>query len=267
MEDRIMQIVLGKESNEVTWRSMIYELVKTEQMDPWDVDVSVLSKRYVQMLKKLKELDFRVSGKMVLAAAILLKLKSNLLVGEDMAELDRLMAPQDEESMSEGFYDELDSYGKGEYTDYSPQPLTPRTPQPRKRKVSIYDLIISLQKALEVRDRRVVRRTPRMTLEMPKRKIDMGKLIEDVYGRVTSLFKPNNRLTFSQLLPKDATTEAKVLTFMPLLHLAHAGYRKLDLLQQEHFGEIDIMLRDGLGAEQSGISSLNNAGSEENPAK
>ena len=76
MEDRIMQIVLGKESNEVTWRSMIYELMKSEQMDPWDVDVSVLTRRYVHMLKKLKELDFRVSGKMVLAAAILLKIKS-----------------------------------------------------------------------------------------------------------------------------------------------------------------------------------------------
>ena len=85
MEERIMQIILGKESNEVTWRSMIYELVKSEQMDPWNVDISVLSKRYVQMLKKLKELDFMVSGKMVLAAAILLKMKSNLLVGEEMA--------------------------------------------------------------------------------------------------------------------------------------------------------------------------------------
>ena len=108
MEDRIMQIVMGKESNEVTWRSMIYELVKSEQMDPWDVDLSVLSKKYVQMLKKLKGLDFRVSGKMVLAAAILLKMKSNLLVGEGMAELDWLMTPQDEQSVNEGFYDELD---------------------------------------------------------------------------------------------------------------------------------------------------------------
>ena len=99
MEDRIIEIVLGKESNEITWRSMIYELVKNEQLDPWDVDISILSKRYVQMLKKLKELDFRVSGKMVLAAAILLKMKSTLLVGEDMAELDRLMAPQDEDAV------------------------------------------------------------------------------------------------------------------------------------------------------------------------
>src|SRR3989338_7805342 len=211
MEDRIMQIVLGKESNEVTWRSMIYELVKSEQMNPWDVDVSVLSKRYVQMLKKLKELDFRVSGKMVLAAAILLKMKSNLLVGEGMAELDRLMTPQDEESMNEGFYDDLESsYGQGAHEEYQPQPLLPRTPQPRKRKVSIYDLVISLQKALEVRDRRVVRRMPRGTIEVPHRKVDMGKLIGEVYGRVMSMFNPQAKLTFTQLLPPEATKEAKI---------------------------------------------------------
>ncbi len=244
MEDKIIEIVLGKESNEITWRSMIYELVKSEQMDPWDIDLSALSKKYVQMLKKLKDLDFRVSGKMVLAAAILLKLKSNLLVGEGMAELDRLMAPQDDEAMNAGFYDELDSYGKGEYADYQPQPLLPRTPQPRKRKVSIYDLVISLQKALEVRDRRVVRNMPRGTIEVPKRKVDMGALIGEVYGKMTSWFAANNKLTFTQLLPPDANKEAKILTFMPLLHLANVDYRKLDLVQQENFGEIEIVLHN-----------------------
>ncbi len=242
MEDRIMEIVMGKESNEVTWRSMIYELVKNEQMDPWNVDVSVLAKKYVQMLRKLKELDFRVSGKMVLAAAILLKMKSSLLVGEGMAELDRLMNPQDESSY-DGFYDELDRAYSGQNANDVFEPLLPRTPQPRKRKVSIYDLVISLQKALEVRDRRVVRRMPRAAMEMPQRKIDMGKLITEVYNKVRSIFNLQNKLTFTQLLPPGATKEAKILTFVPLLHLANVDYRKLDLLQQENFGEIEIILR------------------------
>ena len=156
------------------------------------------------------------------------------------------MSPQDEDSMNEGFYDELDSAYAKEQSQYSPQPLLPRTPQPRKRKVSIYDLVISLQKALEVRDRRVVRNMPRGTIEIPHRKVDMGKLIGDVYGRVMSMFSQQSKLTFTQLLPQDATKEAKILTFMPLLHLANVDYRKLDLLQQEQFGEIEIVLRDGL---------------------
>ena len=83
-------------------------------------------------------------------------------------------------------------------------------------------------------------------MEIPHRKIDMGKLITDIYSKVTSLFNPQSKLTFTQLLPPDANKEAKILTFVPLLHLANVDYRKLDLLQQEHFGEIEIVLRDGL---------------------
>jgi len=92
--DRILDIVVEKD--EVTWQTMIYELVKHEGMNPWDVDVTLLARRYIQMLKKFKELDFRVSGKVVLAAAILLKIKSQKLLQDDIGELDRLMrAPLD----------------------------------------------------------------------------------------------------------------------------------------------------------------------------
>src|SRR3989344_3442829 len=238
MEDRIMQIVLGKESNEVTWRSMIYELVRSEQMDPWNVDISVLSKRYVQMLRKLKELDFRVSGKMVLAAAILLKMKSSLLVGEEMAELDRLMAPQDEEALNEAFYDDLEGTypGKEEY-----HPLMPRTPQPRKRKVSIYDLMIALQKALEVRDRRILRSIPSVKVEVPEKKVDISKLIADVHNRIKSYFSTAaGKLTFSKLIEGEGKAD-KIYKFNALLHLANVDHRQVDLVQEEHFGEIEIV--------------------------
>jgi segregation and condensation protein A len=241
MEDRIMDIVMGKVGDEVTWRSMIMDLVKSEGMDPWDVDISALSKKYSMMLKKLTELDFKVSGKMVLAAAMLLKLKSNRLVGEEMAELDRLMSSQDEDN-AEGFYDDLESSYSDTNYDEGTQPLIPRTPQPRKRKVSIYDLMISLQKALEVRDRRVVRSVPYVNVKIPERKVDMSNLINDVFGKVSSLFKVNKTISFSQLVPVDASKETKVLTFMPLLHLANADYRKIDMSQDEHFGEIVITL-------------------------
>src|SRR3990167_3010217 len=88
--ERIFNILLSK-ADEVTWQSIIYELVKTEQMDPWDIDISLLTQKYIDMLRTLKEHDFRISGKVLLAAAILLKMKSNKLVGEDLSELDRLL--------------------------------------------------------------------------------------------------------------------------------------------------------------------------------
>ena len=74
------------EKDEVTWQSMIYDLVRTEQMDPWDIDVSKLTKVYIETLKKLQQINFRITGKVVLAAALLLKIKSSRLVGRDIEE-------------------------------------------------------------------------------------------------------------------------------------------------------------------------------------
>ena len=232
--ERIFKII--HDEDEVTWQRLIYELVKTEQMDPWDINVSLLTKKYIEIIKHLKELDFRVSGKVLLAAAILLKIKSSRLLHEDLSEFDRLLTETGE------IADELDFEEVGpERREEEKYPLIPRTPQPRKRKVSIYDLVEALEKALEVKRRRVLNSIPPMNLEAPKKTRDITQVITDVYGRIKSFFYKNNsnKVLFSQLTPSEAK-EDKVFTFVPLLHLTNQ--RKIDLHQHEHFGEIEIML-------------------------
>ena len=103
MHDRIFNLLV--EQDEISWKSMIFNLVKKEGLDPWDINVSSLAEKYIKKLKELKELNLKVSGKVVLAAAILLRLKSNKLVGDDLDEFDRLFAGS--EVSEEEFYDEL----------------------------------------------------------------------------------------------------------------------------------------------------------------
>lgn len=233
--DKILDIIVEKD--EVTWQSMVYELVKHDNMNPWDVDVTLLSKRYLQMLKKLKALDFRVSGKVVLAAAILLKIKSQRLLSDDISELDRLMSP--EEMSEEEFYEDLEAASRvsGEETPA----LIPRTPQPRKRKVSIYDLMIALQKALEVRDRRILRSIPSVKVEIPERQVDISKLIEDVYCKIKNYFSETTEKLFFSKLTQGLDRKAKIHNFNALLHLANVDQRKIDLVQQEYFSEIEVV--------------------------
>jgi len=50
MEDQIYNMLL-KES-EVTWKDIIYNLIKTEQMDPWDVDITKLTQKYIATVKE-----------------------------------------------------------------------------------------------------------------------------------------------------------------------------------------------------------------------
>jgi segregation and condensation protein A len=200
------------------------------------------------MLKKLREMDFRISGKVVLASAILLKLKSDKFLDDDIAVLDNLISSLDDPG---DLLDELPLDSPKRERILAPG-LMPRTPQPRKRKVSMYDLIEALEKALEIENRRPVYVEPSIKVKMPENFIDMGELIQGVYQKVQTYYDTNNhdeekgkphRLTFSELIPSDSK-EDKVYTFIPLLHLENQ--RKVDMYQQVHFGEIEIELLKNL---------------------
>lgn len=232
--EKILEIVIDRD--EITWQSIIYDLIKSEQIDPWDVNISLLSQHYIERIKRIKELDLRLSGKVLLAAAMLLKIKSNRLVGEDLDMLDSLMSGSPEE---DGAFEELGMWEQKPKQDIPG--LIPRTPQPRKRKVSIYDLINALEKALEVKERKVLRSIPPMSIEIPTKTRDVGEVIKGVYLKIKGFFLRNTGqgLTFSQLVPSDSK-EDKIFTFIPLLHLT--TQRKIDLEQKEHFGEIEVML-------------------------
>lgn len=241
-QDYLFELLFDKD--EVTWQTILYELVRTEKMDPWDINISLLAQRFLDMLKTLKEMDFRISGKIILAAAVLLKIKSNRLLGEDLAYFDGLFEEQEEE---ESLLDEIQSTEQQE--DLSDVKLIPRTPQPRKRKVSIFDLVNALQKAIEVKRRRVMRDIPSIEIEIPKKKVEISKIIKNTYGKIKHFFLNDKyrKLTFSQLVPSD-NKQDKVFTFIPLLHLTHQ--RKIDMIQYQHFGEIEIELLKSLNKKE-----------------
>ncbi|MHA1409623.1 MAG: segregation/condensation protein A [Candidatus Odinarchaeia archaeon] len=235
MQERIFNLLFNED--EITWQNIIYDLVNSEEMNPWDVDISLISQKFLQRIKKLKETDFRISGKVVLASAILLKIKSNHLLVHDISALDSLINSQ--EMDEDAFYDELEGEIE-ENPKYESKPLVPRTPQPRKRKISVFDLVNALEKAIEVQDRRIINKSKAPAVEIPQKSLDMSVVIKEVYKKVTAFFKKNkNKLTFTQLLPSESK-EDKVLTFIPLLHLDNQ--RKVNLLQEKHFGEIEVKL-------------------------
>lgn len=244
--EHIYDILMDKD--EITWQSLLTELIKTEQMDPWDIDVSLLTKKFIETVKELKELDFKVSGKVILAAAILLKIKSNRLVGEDIEYLDRLMSQQEEEELLS--FEETVAPRPAEDI---PKDLIPRTPQERKRKVSIYDLMQALERALEVKRRRVLRSIPPMEMELPKRKRDISEIIKEVYMRISQFFLGESKtpLRFSSLTPSNSK-EDKIATFVPLLHLATA--QRVGLHQEKHFSDFEITLCKGSQLQEEPIA-------------
>jgi segregation and condensation protein A len=233
--------------NQINWQNMLYELVKQENMDVWNIDISKIANKYIEMVKTLKGLNFHVCGKIILAAAILLKLKSEQLLNGDIENFDLLFAKSNDEntwSELEGFFEGAGLGLRQDLEELRKQkPLVvPRSPQPRQRKVSIYDLISALEKALESNVRKPLHLHSN-NFKLPDKKVDISVVIKDIYAKVIDFFEAEQQrnITFSELLPENPTNFDKVYTFVPLLHLTND--RKIDLLQNEPFGEIEITLR------------------------
>lgn len=226
--------LLLKES-EVTWQDILHQLVKEEQMDPWDVDLTKLTQKYIGTIKKMKEMDYFISGKVLLASAILLKMKSNRLVQEDINNFDAFLFHQEQEEFQE----------LGEYLPYHEHKveipkLGVRTPQARKRKVSLSDLIGALEKALRVDTRRKLRLQKFLSWNapsIPEKKVDIHLLIDEVYKKLVLLFKQRKMIPFSEVDPGKGKEET-ILTLLPLLYL-HNG-KKVHLEQEQAFSEIEI---------------------------
>ena len=235
MEEKLYSLLVDQD--EISWKSLLVELVHSEGMSPWDVDITKLTNRYIERLKDLKNADLKMSGKVVLAAAILLKIKSKRLVGEDLDEFDRLLASSEE--TSDEMYDSLaQELKQGELHNLpaSAFELNPRVPQGRRRKVSIYELVSALEKALEVKQRRQ-NRLHISDIPMPQSKFDITTAITGLFNKILSFFGMVKEIKFSQLV-ENKTKEQKVYTFIPLLYLSNQ--RKIDLHQDEAFGEITI---------------------------
>ncbi len=230
MHDQLLDMLMKED--EITWQTIIYDLIKSEQMNPWDIDISLLTKKYLETIKRLQELNFFISGKVLLASALLLRIKSHKLLTEDILALDALLYPSEE-------YEELDEYDYKKGKDIEIPPLAIKTPQARKRKISVNDLIAALQKALEVNKRKILRRMEyrNINIKIPERKIDITKLIKELYGKILNFFKTKEKITFDELVMSNRR-EDKILTLVPLLHLDHQN--KVIIDQKTPFGEIEI---------------------------
>jgi segregation and condensation protein A len=246
MQEELFSIITNRET--ITWKSMIFELISQHSMDPWDINISLLTKGYLKLIKKLEAFDFFLGGKVLLAASFLLKLKSVKLVDEHISEFDQLIAEAqrtDADFISDfygGLEDEWTDSAEYVAPEEETPALHPRTPQPRKRKVSVYDLVDALQRAIDVHDRKVLRQLNAPEMTIPEKKRDISDTIREIYERIVAFFrKKGKRLTLGELIPSD-NKEDIVQTFIPLLHLSHIDQRKIDLYQKEHFGEIQIQL-------------------------
>tara|TARA_Y100000034_G_scaffold35372_2_gene43371 strand:- start:312 stop:1148 length:837 start_codon:yes stop_codon:yes gene_type:complete len=227
-------------SREIGWQDIIYDLINSEQLDPWNINITILSDKYLEKIEKLEETDFLISSKVLLAAALLLRIKSEVLLNKYIKSIDEILFGKKETKKQILERIELD--------EEIPE-LIPRSPIPRFKKVTLKELIDSLNKAITTENRRIKKEIinknalRESSFSIPKRKFSIKDKIRDIYQKLTIHLDEENgkkRVSFTEFIGMG--NEEKIILFSSLLHLDNQ--KKIWLEQDSHFEEIHIWMKD-----------------------
>lgn len=224
-------------SKEIGWKDIIYDLINTEQLDPWDIDLSILTEKYFQKIQEMEERNFFISSKVLLAASLLLRIKSEILLSKYIKSIDEILFGNKTELKKQTFE-------RIELEDEIPE-LIPRSPLPRFKKVTLKELLESLNKAIITENRRIKKEIVNKnalresSISLPKRKFSIKDKIIEITNKLEMHFKSkqeHKKITFTELAGENR--EKRIEHFSPLLHLENQ--KKVWLHQQSHFQEIHI---------------------------
>lgn len=212
------------------WRDLLFELVDSNKLDPWNIDIAVIAEEYAHAIKKMKVLDLHVPANIIFAASVLLRMKSETLqIFEDM--------------------NQANSGEEGEAADIIPvsHPEVPgiifklRT-QP-KRKITLEELMDALEEAMKMQEKKEKHYEEyNAPLLIKISREDIGSRMHKVFDMIKSRMDAYKMVTFADL-SMQAGNEGSILldVFVPLLFLAHRDY--IMLSQDNFFGEIFVRLK------------------------
>ncbi len=223
-----------------TWREMLMDLVHQQKLDPWNIDVVDIATKYLERIRSLQMGDLRVPANLILAAAILLRFKSDMLSLEEQVQQATL-----ETYMDEGGPVEIPI-------------LELRSRIPPKRRVTLDELVTAMEKVLHEQQERENRPAPPVlvpaSLEIKLAEFNMDEHLEHVRVKIHQRLDAEGLVTFSALLDKP-TREETVFTLLPLLFLTQKG--AISMAQDPFFGEIFIRLRQQEAAKTDNKMMMN----------
>lgn len=219
------------------WEGTLRRL--TQDMDPWDIDVAELARRYRHMIEALRELHFEIPGRMVLTCSILLRMQSDALLAAARP------TPQNE------LFEELEQAVEDEATAWE-EPVTPpefslpllRQPH---RQVTLTDLCRALASAMRVSSRRAARHRERIEAGDDDVLFDQfqiggngfGERLLGLFDRIKRLLSGVRAISFFRLLDRG-DKEERIERFFEVLHLSAQG--EIACTQEEFLGDILITL-------------------------
>ncbi|MEM5812845.1 MAG: segregation/condensation protein A [Candidatus Aenigmatarchaeota archaeon] len=208
----IKTIIVGAD-----WEEVLTTIIEEEDIDPMDIDIVKLVDAFLNYLRTLKKFDFRIPARFILIAAILLRMKCEVLKIKDIEE-------KEEKKVT---------------IDINVPLIELPVIRIPTRPIVLTELIDALNKVIQFEERKKIRalRLRRAVEALIEEEEDIEIRINKIYEEI----KTRGIKKFSELV-EEWKREKIVYKFIPLLHLDQAG--KIRCEQPEEFGEIFINLRE-----------------------
>jgi len=214
------------------WKILLYDLVKSNEFDIWNIDIVKLTNSYLEKIKELKTENLSIPANALLAAAILLKLKAYSLKLTSVNDNDEepLVIPKDE------------SYINNFLNIKNPQRI-------KETQVSLDELIDVVEHIMNEPTKQNITRKIKEKTEsvfvVPKKKEDIDVRINRLYKNLSNTVDSEGCITFSKLISKNLDLQDKselIINnfFVPLLFLSQD--QKINIWQDDFFSEIFIKI-------------------------
>ena len=226
---------------------MVY-LIENARMDIYDINISEITQQYIDYLQEMESLDIEVGSEFIVLAAVLIRLKSRMLlprmnqegevvIDEDpRAELAEKLIEYKKTKRIAEMLQEREEYMESVFTkpgedvsQYLNSPVEVLNVDSDQFVQAFLSFLSRRKKITEVRARYQRPRSPRESIEERIKK--MSAVLEEK-------LKTQDTVSFSDLVPDHPDRYDMILSFSSLLEMMKTqGY---DAEQKENYGEITV---------------------------
>ncbi len=236
------------------WKGILLDLVRSERMNPWDIDLVLLAQKYLERIRSMQSNNLYVPANALLACAILLNMKADVLRQYFREEEEQ--APEFVEDFVDDFALALDvpedPAGDASEESSGTTPEPPEVLPPARitaRRVSLEELLAAMERVMKAKKRvprqNAVNIEPFEEFFEDLEQEDVDRIIAETYERIKASADSEGLTTLSRIVPSNRAEDI-VRTFLPVLYLANDG--KINVWQEEPFAEIFIAVREEDGA-------------------
>lgn len=209
------------------WR-ILTDILDLQRISPWEIDLAELVNGFMGRLLATGQIDFRICGRALLSAAILLRIKTEYLLEFGREE------EEDVEEVEEEFF------------------LPPIRPPFRQqlRPPSEAELLFALRELLYPRVTRRRRRRYQAPIpgdiigEVGEARVELTRSLERLLKELRRASRHRNPLSFADFVQGMSRTEI-IRIFLCLLYLVAEG--SISITQEYPFGDITITVINGEG--------------------